>query len=154
MKGQPMRTTLILTLLLLSFPAHAGSWLKLCRSGNTVTALSPGDWACYQPSSNSDDSVLLNVEKCENVDALYFLDRDGDGTASTVTPTVRSCPMGLASTDSDACWIVENVTFDGDPSTGNEAIYGFKAHTLYVDMPASGTIADPQMDVHCNGPSN
>jgi hypothetical protein len=152
MKMKTLATIALLVMLPMS--AGAGSWLKNCRSGATTTALQIGDAACYQPASNSDDSVLINVDACENFSLRWFLDRNGDTTASTVTPTVRSCPMGLAAANSNACWILQNVTFDGSPATGNEAVYGGDAWTVYVDMPGSGTIADPQMDLKCGGPKN
>ena len=141
-----------LLLAVLVTPAHAGQWLKSCDAAKPMAngaGLRPGEYACYQPASNSDDSVLLNVAACENEDYKWFLDRNGDTTASTVTPTLRSCPASLAASDSDACPVVAGNTFDG---TVTKWIYGAGEILVFVDMPGSGTIADPEMTAECNGP--
>jgi hypothetical protein len=146
------RWILVAALLLLAAPAQAGNWLRFCRTTNPTTGILPGEWACYLPSSNSDDSALLATQLCENMDIRYYPDANGDGTASTAFPTVRSCP-GTATTGSTAaCWITENLIFDGNPATNTEAIYGVQANSIYEDMPAAGTAADPEIDVHCSLP--
>ena len=72
-----------------------------------------------------------------------------------MTAAVRSCPKsqeGVAegSADTDACWIIENVTLTG--TTPNEAIYGVAANWIFVDPAGAENDGDTQeLIVRCNG---
>ena len=85
---------LSLAALLVASQAFAGSWDLNC-DGSVTTGqiqLTPGQVACYDPSSNSDDSPLVALSDCENTDWFLFDDEDGDGTVCTVAWDVELCP--------------------------------------------------------------
>lgn len=143
-----LAASLVCTLFALSATrARAADWLENCGT-RVVSSLTPRNSACYSAASTNDDSGVLTVRDCENVDVLYFTDTDGNGTASTLTVALRSCPGTTA--DPDACWIVEGLTLTG--SAPAEAIYGLGAERVYADVSATGTVADPTLIVRCNGP--
>jgi len=133
------------------FPAGAANWLKSGQSpGSATQSLFVGSWASNAPTAETDDSGILGVSNCENVDVLFFDDSDGDGTASGINGVVRSCPS--ASADAQGCWAVENLTLDGDPATNTEAIYGFAANWIYIDYGGAETDdASTLVIVRCNG---
>ena len=145
------RVLILAALLLLPATATAADWLKRCDATEATTWLQTGDWACYQPASKNDDSVAINVAACENLDILYHLDIDADGTASSTTVNVMSCPNSTASTNS--CFVLQDWTLDGDETTHTEAIYGAAALWIYLDFQNDGTINDPQVTLLCRGPA-
>lgn len=143
----------------LAGPAHAADWLKGCQgAGQHNLSLQPGSSACLIPTSATDDSGILAVSGCENIDILYWDDVDGDGVAGGGTVQARSCPMsGALLTASDAvqdaaCFAMENLTFDGNPATNTEAIYGIAANRIKITVTAYATPTEPiQVEVRCNG---
>lgn len=88
-----MKLTLIAMLLLIPSLAWATDWKRGCGSVST-TILQPGEFACLDPTANSDDSTILNVANCENVDYFLFDDKDGDSTVCTVAWSIEGCPFG------------------------------------------------------------
>lgn len=131
---------------------HSASWIRGCQptGGVATTYIDVGQWACNSPTSSTDDSGILGITSCENVDALFWSDVDGDAVASGATVQVRSCPTAVA--DPEACWIVENVTLDGLSATNTEAIYGFAGSYIYMDVTAYATPTEAvQLAIRCNG---
>lgn len=155
------RSALILGLIgaFVALPAHSANWLRGCQgTGQDNSALQPGSFACAIPTSSSDDTGILATSSCENIDILYFDDVDGDGVAGGGTVQVRSCPVDddlLTAADAvqdAACWVMENLTLDGNPATNTEAIYGIATNRLKVTITAYATTAEPiQVEVRCNG---
>jgi len=141
-----MKKIAVAFLMALSVPlsALATGWTKSCRSSDVVTGLAIGQFACNDPDG---DTPALNVANCENFDVFYFVDLNGDATASTNTVQIRSCPSSTA--DADACWPIQNVTMTG--ATPAEAIYGAAAIWIYGDFNAAIN-NDPRVLIKCNGP--
>lgn len=140
----------LVALLLFAVPAGAASWLKSCAAGAVTTGLQLGSFACNIPTSATDDSGILSVGACENIDIFFYDDTDGDGTLGDAEAIMRNCPS--ASADAQGCWAIENVTLDGDAATGTEAIYGAAAVWIYLDVTAYATTAEPVAAiVRCNG---
>ena len=145
---------------LLPTPADAANWLKGCQgTGQDNLSIGPGSFACLVPTSATDDSGILSVDSCENIDIFYWDDADGDGVAGGGTVQARSCPTTDAlRTDTDtvqdaACFIMENLTLDGVPSTNTEAIYGIAANRMKITVTAYATTSEPiRVEVRCNGP--
>lgn len=91
-----MRWAFLLTLgaLFMGTPVWAQSWQMGCQTGDNFVAssLTPGQWACFQPSLNTDDSPIIGGSNCARVDFAQFDDYDGDGTACSTGYTVETCP--------------------------------------------------------------
>jgi hypothetical protein len=158
----------LLGLLLTPLAAQADvNWYKNCQSGvfSRTQNVSKGGFVCNNPTGNSlaNNSNMLYVGECENVDLLFFPDLDGTND-DTDTLIVWSCP-DLAPTDASGdahqdatwsptniCWSVEDTLttpLTGDPNTNLEAIYGFAAVWIYVDPGATDTDT-PRVIVKCN----
>ena len=89
---------LILAALLLpgttALGATTGEWLLFGSATRNTTALKAGEWANWDPAANSDDSPILGVGACENVDFYNYADKDGDNTkGTTVDPVPASGGM-------------------------------------------------------------
>ena len=100
---------------------------------------------CYDTDGTT-DSPILSVGACDHLDALVF--NMTDGTTDDVALQIRSCPTATAS--STTCWAVENVTLNGDASSDTEAIYGFPAMWIYVDMITNTNSDDVRVAIRCN----
>lgn len=160
------RSVLLLGLigaLVASTGASAANWLKNCQATASAASqsLSPGQSACNVPTTATDNSSgLLSVDGCENIDLLFFPDFDGDAVASGATGQFRSCPTtGLSTANGGvgeaACWVIENVLFDGNPATNTEAIYGVAANWIFWEQVAYATPTEPiRVVVRCNGPTH
>ena len=151
-----VRNLLFLTVaaLLFASPALSADWLLYGQAGRIVGGLRTGQYAIYTPVDKTDDSAVLGVIPCENIDILYYNDTDADGTGSTVTAAVRSCPksqeaVSAGNVDPDACWIIENIVLTGN--TPNEAIYGVAANWIYADMGGDDNNEASELIVRCNG---
>lgn len=143
-----MRHLLFVLILSFAIPAGAADWLLFGDSSRVVTALRSGQWASYTPVDATDDSLVLDMGGCENSDLLYFNDTDGNGTAGTVTVTPRQCPQGVTAS-ADACWAIEGVTMTG--TAPNEAIYGVKATTIWLEAGGAENDGDTQQfEAWCN----
>ena len=78
------------------------------------------------------------------------------------TGALRVCPNTSLTTADGAgtgaeksCWKLENVTFDGNPATNTEAVYGAAANWVFWDQISYTTVAEPiRVIVRCNGPKN
>jgi hypothetical protein len=143
---------------LLGFPTTslAASWLKNGQAGSVTQNVSPGGFVTNTPALDTEaNSPVLFTGSCENIDILYFVDTDGDGTDNTVTVGIRSCPSAAAGDavgDSDMCWLIENVTLTGAYPT--DAIYGAAAGWIFVDTGGTdigGQEAQQELIVRCNG---
>lgn len=132
---------------------HAGNWLRNCDSTQVMASgdpLNPGQMACYKPTTINDDSVLIDLDLCENADVFYLDNADGDSTVSTTTANLRICGKDQAAT-SAGCFAIENVTLDGDETTDTEAIYGFAGTSVYLDLLNDGANPEEgQFDLRCN----
>jgi hypothetical protein len=159
-EGEMLRYVSLIAALWMAIPSIAlgaeMTWLKFCRAGSTITGLSPGVWACAQPTSNSDYSQVLAVGGCENFDVTISPDRTGDGTLDTgLTYSLRHCPDDNATLDDmtkrdNAC-----VVFSGGSHTASGATLGAGAVYFYVKMGGTMTAdSDPQINVRCSQPAN
>ena len=152
-----LRTFLLMVgVLLWALPTWSAAWQKGCQSGAafTVTAVGVGGFVCYEPTSNSDDSTVLDVQACENFDVLVYADLDGDGTGGTAqTHAIQHCPSGNTAAGTDTVAEQDNacVTFTtGGSHTGTGETLG--AAASWVKIQAGGTFAgDPRVIVRCNG---
>lgn len=151
---------LILGVLLLASPAVAADWLKFGSTTQVVTGLDSRTgtmWASTSPAAD-ENSPMLNVSQCENIDIFFFEDMD-DGGASKNEMKVYSCgaavdgsgvgPTNAGFNPAGVCWVIENVTLDGDESTNTEAIYGAAAVWIYADV-STWVAVTPLLIVHCN----
>lgn len=122
-----MKTMMIwIGLVLLPSMGWASDWSKSCDSTRTTTALQPGEFACYDPTANDDDSTILSVGNCENVDYFLFDDKDGDATVCTVAWEIEGCPVSnktlSAAAEDLACEILSGTAaLSGDDVESNIA---------------------------------
>jgi hypothetical protein len=144
-------------------PAQSANWLKNCQTTASAPSqsLSPGQYACNVPTSATDNSSgLLSVDGCENIDIFFYPDFDGDAVASGGTGQMRNCPTTGISTANggageNACWVMENLLFDGVPATNSEAIYGIAANWIFWEQVAYTVTTEPiRVIVRCNGPTH
>ena len=117
---------LIALLALVSSPAFSAGWYLNCDTGqNTTRIVARNSMVCAQPTTNADDTDVLNVEACENFDVLIYSDRDGDGTAaSTLTHQIQHCPGGDGDLGTDAIQDAACVDL-GSTHTGTGATLAF-----------------------------
>ena len=152
-----MRYGILVLSVLLASPAFAIAWDQHCNTSRTMAspaAITPGTRACASPASNSDDTEILGVGACENIDVGLAEDADGDGTGgSSLTTQLQWCPgserdLTAGSVQDNAC-----VDYSGGSGTGNNLIQGAGVPTGYVKVQVGGTHAgDPQVWLKCNGP--
>jgi len=152
--------TIIIALLVLAWPAAAADWLKFGRATQVTTALDARSGVTWASTSSSagENSPMLNVSQCENIDILFYEDMD-DGGGSANTVKVYSCgaaedgsgvgPTNAGFNPAGFCWAIENTTLDGNETTNTEAIYGAAAEWIYADIIAWVDVT-PLLVVRCN----
>ena len=97
----------------------------------------------------TDYSPMLSIRQCENYSVKFFPDIDGVETNGTVTALI--CGDDLVANVPNACFILENVTLDGDSSTNKEAVYGADGTWLIIDIVvACGATANCRVEFACN----
>lgn len=139
--------------LLVAVPAHASTWKKWCGNESTE-GLARWASACVLPTSNSDDSRILSVGACENIDVDFYGDRNGDGTtASSLLATVQTCPAPqddpTVNTDAERDAACEDTAC---ALTGGGHCMGIGVGSGFVRVNFGGTFAaDPQISIKCNG---
>ena len=144
-------------------------WYAGCQiaSGTTTSNIAQGGFVCANfgdSSTLNGESKMLSVTMCDNYDVLFFPDRDG-AADDVVTANVYVCgnPTDASGDDppdagwsaTGLCWVLENVTLDGEPATNTEAIYGAAGEWIYINMigiDASPDSDDPLVIVRCNPP--
>ena len=143
----------LLALWLLAAPADASVWKKWCGL-ETTGALFSGQYACAVPTSNSDDTEILSVGACDNIDVGLVEDSNGDATGATaLTATLQWCPtlQTDATVNTDAKRDAACVNFVNGTLTGDGALQGAGAPSGYVRLNFGGTFAgDPKVFVRCN----
>ena len=105
--------TIILGVLLVAGAASADSeaWISHCNESGTVndhnlqatpviTTLAPGERACAESVTQTNETSILHVGRCSQVDIFQYIDADGDGIDSTVTGQVQICPGNNDNDDS------------------------------------------------------
>jgi hypothetical protein len=146
---------LFLVLLVLPLAAEASAWKRWCGA-DTSTGLAVGQYACILPASNADDSVILSVGACENIDVGLTGDLNGDGaSASSLTATLQWCPVSQtdATVNTDAKRDAACVDYTNGTMTGDGTLQGAGIPTGFVRINMGGTFAaDPVVFVKCNGP--
>lgn len=152
------RLLLILGALLLASPVYAIAWDEFCSSSRTLTApaamtTTRANQVCASPASNSDDTEIIGVAACENIDVGVAEDEDGDGTGgSALTWQLQWCPgsetsLTAGSVQDNAC-----VDYSGASGTGNGTVQGAGVPSGYVKIQVGGTHAgDPIIWIKCNG---
>jgi hypothetical protein len=151
-------------------------WHKGCQTGmfSRASSVPLGGFVCASfgldtanrtPASATvnDESQMISVSQCDNFDVLFFPDKDGAADDAGVTMQIYSCAAPTdASGDSppDAgwsatglCWLLQNATLDGDPSTDTEAIYGAAAEWIFA-LAANVVDDEPVVILRCNPPEN
>lgn len=94
-------------------------------------------------------SPMLEISQCENYSFRFFPDIDGVETNGTIT--VLICGDDLVANVPNACFILENVTLDGDPATNTEAVYGGDGTWAIVKIGAAcGATANCRVEFACN----
>lgn len=106
--------------------ASAQAWWLNCNSDISRVHIGPGEWVCFDPSANTDESPIVDVSGCENVDYFLFDDKDGDATVCTVTWEIEACPVKnsevSASATDAACEILAGTAaLSGDDAESNIA---------------------------------
>ena len=147
-------------------------WQKSCQTGDRheVTHVPPGTFVCFDPlaklggldADNTDNSPMISVTQCENIDILFFDDIVGS-PADANTALAYTCgnptdpdgngPNTAAFTAAEVtgiCNIIENVTLDGVEATDTEAIYGVAAEWIFVDPTGTWTGDMGRIIVRCN----
>ena len=140
--------------------ASGEPWYKGCdANGSQTKNVALGGFVCTSPDAN-ENSPMLSVSTCDNFDVLFWFDID-DAGADANTVNIYSCanptdgsgvgPDAVGWNAAGVCWLLENVTLDGDPATNTEAIYGAAGEWIYVDVLA--WVDDtPRVIVRCNPP--
>ncbi len=149
-----MRYLLPFFLLLLALPAGGQTWTKQCGTGQAEAITAPGgiaagQWACFDPASSGDDSPILSVAGCERTNWALFDDKDGDGTASTFTYTIETCPDPdlTGSTADNGCAQVDGTSaLSGD---SQEAAIGAGPFLRAEEATTGANVTDGRIIVHC-----
>lgn len=157
-----MKRLLLLGIILLAWPATAGDWGLLRGSGASATcdtsrpntSLQAGETGCYELSTNDDDSTVLSVGNCENVDFFYYADKNGDGTDCTLAFSIQDCPMnGLTDTEADnGCTDVNSGV--SDLSSSNTVESNLAGVFLRLDADTGANHSDCRVLVKCAQRSN
>lgn len=119
------------------------AWTESCRTSKPTTALSPGEYACLDPTANDDVSTILGVGICENIDVFHFDDKNGDATVSTTTWEIEGCPFGesqsqTAAGRNAACEILSGTAaLSGDDVESNLA-------GIFIRVKGDGAGANPE----------
>jgi hypothetical protein len=122
--------------------AQAGDWVS-CVDESASGNIGSRSTLCFEPTTANLTSDLLDISKCENVDALY--DDDQADTSGSATCEVMNCVA--PSVSANHCNAVAGVTLTGQ--SPYDAIYGFAGAWVYVVCtdPDSET---PRILLHCN----
>lgn len=142
--------------LLIAIPASAQVWKRSCGE-TTVTGITGGQFACFDPTANTDDSPILAVGGCERTNISSHSDKDGDGTVCTVDYTIQACPDDAGTLDDatkrdNACALVQGTsTLSGNSQESAIAAGPY----LRVQASETGTnSADCRIIAHCAMRSN
>ena len=132
--------------------ALAGNWVDGSDGERVITTLSAGQWAWYDPASNTDDSPILDVSQCAEYTALSFDDKDGDGTVCSLTLDVEMCPdrqdvLNDATKRNNACELVPATSSLGPNDDGS---FGFEVQFLRVNITGGSNATDCRIQVHCS----
>lgn len=154
------RALVTLGALLLASQAGAATWKSGTCSGPSTTTVSSGGYACARPISETDDTAVIQVKDCDNIDFGLVEDRNGNGSGATaLTATIQWCPVdnGDSTVDTDAERDAACVNYtDGSSAvtlTGDGTIQGIGSPSGYIRVNMGGTFAqDPEIWLHCNGP--
>jgi len=139
-----------LALLLFALPSYAAApnW-GTCSAGNeVVTNISIGGPLCFDldPTNASTDSVMLRVDKCDNIDIVY----EGNMAADTAVPNtsvqIMSCVS--SSVSANTCKPIDNLTLTG--ADGSFEIMGAAAAWIYVKETTDPDDQTPRVLVKCN----
>ena len=142
-----MRTLLLAALLLVPLTASALDW-TICGSSRVITGVSPGRSACLSPvTADPDADGLLDTAACDNFDAIWLLDQNGDNTASTGTMQLETCPNNSA-LDTEAKFAFGCRDLTAVLDTSNESNLGVAAHKLWAN--ATSPNEDPQLIIVCH----
>lgn len=154
----PSLFLVFLSLGLLVHDASAAEWYPQCDTTLApVSRLNPGMTACVVPSGLTDSSKIISVPDCENLDATFFADWNGDGTGATgLTATLESC--GLSERDATTAGLDTElerdrhcVDFAGGAILGGGNWQGAGAPANFLRFKFSGTFAgDPRISLRCN----
>lgn len=151
-----MRRTIIVTLALLwlAGPAHASTWRKGCTETSTLNSMLPGMFACATPTSATDDTNIIGVQDCENIDVGMVADSNGDGTGATaLTATLQWCPISQldATVNTDTKRDAACVDIANNTVTGDGTLQGAGIPSGYIRINFGGTFAaDPKVWIRCN----
>jgi len=142
-----MRSILILMVgVLLGLPVvtNAADWIRGCKESSSgvlattatpgvfeSTGLRPGQFACAETLTQTDNTDVLYIGDCAAVQVFQFDDPDGDADNSTVQGTPQLCPT--LTPDDQACDTVPG----GSILTGNDANYDVTG--VWFRVVASGT---------------
>ena len=142
-----MRYLLLAALLLVPLTASALDW-TICGSSRVITGVSPGRSACISPvTGDPDPNGTLDTASCDNFDAIWLLDQNGDGTASTGTMQLETCPSSSALTTltklAAGCRDLTAVL-----DTSNESNLGIAAYRIWAN--AGSPNEDPQLIIVCH----
>jgi hypothetical protein len=141
-------------MLLMAMPAYAGWDNDEDGTGNVCEIEQPNPtrqrrcWWNFT-GTGTGYSNMLQIDQCENFSFRFFPDIDGVETNGTIT--VLICGDDAVANVPNACFVLENVTLDGDPSTNTEAVYGADATWAIVDIGAAcGATANCRVEFACN----
>ncbi len=130
----------------LLWAAEAGTWQKGCQTGTgqVITNLTTRGFACWDPvAANTDDSPLLSMSDCDNIDIYFYPDKTGGLTDSTVTYDLTTCPsdgISLSETQRDnACFLIDGITTGVTECSGCPTVGWLRIEALAAGAnPASG----------------
>lgn len=147
MKRLILGAVVALGLVGLADAASAQVWERDCQDNRLVDSIQSRSFACYDFTGTTDSGFLfLDCE--DNADVLFWSDTAAAGGVATVR--LMSCGSHTP-LNGNNCFIVENVTLDGLPATNTEAIYGFQAKWVWIDVIVGAAAGDtPRVLVTCN----
>jgi hypothetical protein len=143
---------LLFILLIVALPASAGWDNDHNGTGDACETVQPNPtqqrrcWFNFTNATGTGNSNMLRIDQCENYSVAFTPDFDGSDTTATVRFYV--C---LDDTDTNACYLLENTTLDGDASTKTEVVYGADGTWGYLDIVTGAADgANARAEFRCN----
>ena len=137
--------------------ATVGTWHLSADSTRVVTGLSPGQWATWDPTATGDDSPIIGLGNCENVDWYNFANSNGDATVGTVPFHFVQCPGDATDLTTDGIRDLACAPIEGTAAVAADRGINGAPGLPFARVEGDGTGANPaehRIMVKCSQPSN
>ena len=117
-----------------------------CEEVQPNPAMQRRCWYNFVNANATFNTSMLNIRQCENFSVAFTPDFDGADTLARVQFNV--C---LDDTNVLSCYILENVTLDGNPANNSEVVYGADGTWAYAKITVEATAgANARIEFRCN----